>query len=30
LAEVMRRCGLQPVTWKPLTFGVATLYCGVK
>ena len=30
LAEVMRTCGLQPVTWKPLTFGVATLYCGVK
>lgn len=30
LAALMRRCGLQPVHWKPLTFGVATLYCGVK
>lgn len=30
LAEIMRRCGLERVTWKPLTFGVATLYQGEK
>ena len=30
LAELMRQSGLAQVTWKPLTFGVAMLYCGVK
>ena len=30
LADVMRRCGLEQVEWTPLTFGVATLYCGRK
>lgn len=30
LASVMRRCGLEAVEWTPLTFGVATLYCGRK
>ncbi len=30
LAEIMRGCGMQPVTWTPLTLGVATLYCGTK
>ena len=30
LAEFMRQCGLQPVRWQPLTFGVAALYCGTK
>lgn len=30
LAELMRQSGLEQVTWKPLTFGVAMLYCGVK
>lgn len=30
LAGIMRECGLGPVRWKPLTFGIATLYCGVK
>lgn len=29
-AELMRRCGLQSVRWKPLTFGIATLYWGGK
>ncbi|MBX9681375.1 MAG: bifunctional demethylmenaquinone methyltransferase/2-methoxy-6-polyprenyl-1,4-benzoquinol methylase UbiE [Gemmataceae bacterium] len=30
LAERMRRLGLAEVRWKPFTFGVATLYIGVK
>jgi demethylmenaquinone methyltransferase/2-methoxy-6-polyprenyl-1,4-benzoquinol methylase len=30
LASVMEASGLQGVTWKPLTFGVATLYHGSK
>jgi demethylmenaquinone methyltransferase/2-methoxy-6-polyprenyl-1,4-benzoquinol methylase len=30
LAEIMRHCGLESVRWKSLTFGVATLYWGVK
>ena len=30
LADLMQTCGLSQVTWQPLTFGVATLYCGVK
>ena len=30
LAELMRSCGLDSVTWKPFTFGVATLYVGHK
>lgn len=30
LAAIMQECGLEPVTWKAMTFGVATLYCGVK
>jgi demethylmenaquinone methyltransferase/2-methoxy-6-polyprenyl-1,4-benzoquinol methylase len=30
LAEIMRHCGLKPIRWKPLTFGVATLYWGEK
>jgi demethylmenaquinone methyltransferase / 2-methoxy-6-polyprenyl-1,4-benzoquinol methylase len=30
LADIMRRCGLARVEWTPLTFGVATLYCGWK
>ena len=30
LADMMRGCGLEPVTWRPLTFGVATLYVGRK
>ena len=30
LAEIMRRCGLELVRWKPLTFGIATLYWGEK
>ncbi len=30
LADLMQRCGLFPVTWKPLTFGIAALYCGEK
>lgn len=30
LAEVMRDCGLGPVDWRPLTFGVAALYVGTK
>ncbi|MCH7989934.1 MAG: bifunctional demethylmenaquinone methyltransferase/2-methoxy-6-polyprenyl-1,4-benzoquinol methylase UbiE [Planctomycetes bacterium] len=30
LAEIMRHCGLEPVRWKPLTFGIATLYWGEK
>ena len=30
LADMMRDCGLEDVRWKPLTFGVATLYWGRK
>lgn len=30
LADMMRDAGLNAVTWKPLTFGVATLYAGQK
>jgi demethylmenaquinone methyltransferase/2-methoxy-6-polyprenyl-1,4-benzoquinol methylase len=30
LADIMRGCGLGQVTWKPLTFGIATLYVGTK
>jgi demethylmenaquinone methyltransferase / 2-methoxy-6-polyprenyl-1,4-benzoquinol methylase len=30
LAERLRRHGLTEVTWRPLTFGIATLYVGKK
>jgi demethylmenaquinone methyltransferase/2-methoxy-6-polyprenyl-1,4-benzoquinol methylase len=30
LAERLRKQGLKEVFWKPLTFGIATLYVGVK
>jgi demethylmenaquinone methyltransferase/2-methoxy-6-polyprenyl-1,4-benzoquinol methylase len=30
LAAMMKSCGLEPVTWSPLTFGIATLYVGTK
>ena len=30
LAERLRRHGLTEVRWYPLTFGIATLYVGVK
>jgi len=30
LASLMRECGLAKVTFQPLTFGIATLYIGVK
>jgi demethylmenaquinone methyltransferase/2-methoxy-6-polyprenyl-1,4-benzoquinol methylase len=30
LAERMRLHGLKDVTWKPFTFGIATLYIGTK
>ena len=30
LATLMRDCGLPTVTYSPLTFGIATLYVGVK
>lgn len=30
LADMMQRCGLSSVVWKPLTFGIATLYIGTK
>jgi demethylmenaquinone methyltransferase/2-methoxy-6-polyprenyl-1,4-benzoquinol methylase len=30
LAAVMRKHGLTDVTWKPFTFGIATLYIGTK
>jgi demethylmenaquinone methyltransferase/2-methoxy-6-polyprenyl-1,4-benzoquinol methylase len=30
LAEKLHGCGLINVTWKPLTFGIATLYVGQK
>lgn len=30
LARCMEACGLEQVTWTPLTFGIATLYIGRK
>lgn len=30
LADIMQECGMESVTWRPMTFGVATLYCGTK
>ncbi len=30
LASLMKTCGLSTVTYKPLTFGIATLYIGEK
>lgn len=30
LADIMRDCGMIDVDWRPLTFGIATLYCGRK
>ena len=30
LAEIMRECGLTEVKFRPLTFGIATLYYGRK
>ena len=30
LTAIMRECGLVETVWKPLTFGIATLYTGVK
>jgi len=30
LANLMRDAGMTNVTWTPLTFGIATLYLGVK
>lgn len=30
LADLMRRCGLEAVDWKRLTFGIAALYWGRK
>lgn len=30
LANLMRSAGLDKVTWKPLTFGIATMYWGRK
>ncbi|MBW3538681.1 MAG: class I SAM-dependent methyltransferase [Planctomycetes bacterium] len=30
LAARMRAAGFEPVTWRSLTFGIATLYCGIK
>jgi demethylmenaquinone methyltransferase/2-methoxy-6-polyprenyl-1,4-benzoquinol methylase len=30
LAVIMESCGLESVTWTPLTFGIATLYVGTK
>jgi demethylmenaquinone methyltransferase / 2-methoxy-6-polyprenyl-1,4-benzoquinol methylase len=30
LASMMESCGLERVTWTPLTFGIATLYVGTK
>ena len=30
LAAILRECGLEEVTWKPMTFGIATLYIGRK
>jgi demethylmenaquinone methyltransferase/2-methoxy-6-polyprenyl-1,4-benzoquinol methylase len=30
LVEIMQECGLSSVTFRPLTFGIATLYIGSK
>ena len=30
LAGLLTECGLSEVKWYPLTFGIATLYCGRK
>ena len=30
LANIMQQAGIVNVTWKPLTFGIATLYIGYK
>lgn len=30
LADIMEDCGYAHVKWHPLTFGIATLYCGEK
>jgi demethylmenaquinone methyltransferase/2-methoxy-6-polyprenyl-1,4-benzoquinol methylase len=30
LADMMKSCGLERVTWQPLTFGLATVYVGIK
>lgn len=30
LATRMEECGLEAVSWRPLTFGIATLYIGQK
>lgn len=30
LAEIMRGCGLEQVQYRPMTFGIATLYWGRK
>lgn len=30
LADIMDECGLEGTRWYPLTFGIATLYTGVK
>lgn len=30
LADMFRECGLESVTFRPLTFGIASLYVGVK
>ncbi len=30
LADQLEACGLTSVTWRPLTFGIATLYVGTK
>ena len=30
LADMLRTAGLTDVIWKPLTFGIATIYVGTK
>jgi len=30
MGALMEQCGLTRVHWRPLTFGIAALYCGVK
>jgi demethylmenaquinone methyltransferase/2-methoxy-6-polyprenyl-1,4-benzoquinol methylase len=30
LAAMMKSCGLERVTWQPLTFGLVTVYVGAK
>jgi demethylmenaquinone methyltransferase / 2-methoxy-6-polyprenyl-1,4-benzoquinol methylase len=30
LGDIMEKCGLTKVEWQPLTFGIATLYSGIK